>query len=161
MTGTTRRQLLLTGVSMATVSIAGCLAGSSDSEEKAAFSGATVHRDPACGCCEVHTEYLESANADINVVEHSTDELSNIKDRYNIPEKYQSCHTTELDNGYVIEGHVPVKVINSAIEQELSARVVALPGMPSGSPGMPGSKNEEWVFYAIDDNGESEVFMRK
>lgn len=160
MNGVTRRQLLLTGGSTVAISLSGCLAGSTDAGENAAFSGATVHLGPACGCCKVHAEYLKDTSADVDVVEHSAQELSNFKEESGVPSGFQSCHTTELDGGLVIEGHVPVEVMNAAVEQGLSADAVALPGMPSGSPGMPGSKDEEWVFYAIED-GESEVFMEK
>ena len=160
MNGVTRRQFLLTGSSTVAVSLSGCLAGTRDASKNAAFGGATVHLGPACGCCKVHAEYLKDTSADVNVVEHSAQELSKFKRDSGVPSGFQSCNTTELDGGLVIEGHVPVEVINAAIEQELSADAVALPGMPSGSPGMPGSKDEVWVFYAIED-GESEVFLEK
>ena len=157
----TRRQLILSGGPLFVVSMSGCLSGSPTSKEEAAFNEATVHLDPSCGCCKVHADYLSGANANVQIIEHSTDELSKIKEGYAISKEYQSCHTTVLDEGLVVEGHVPIEVINSALEQELSGRVIALPGMPSGSPGMPGSKDEEWVFYTINDRGESAVFMRK
>lgn len=157
----TRRRFALTSLGALGVSFAGCLSTSPDPEEDASFTGATVHLSPNCECCEIHSEYLAGTDADVEVVEHSAKELSSIKSDHGIPQEYRSCHTTELDSGHVAEGHVPVDVINSVVEESPSGIVVALPGMPSGSPGMPGSKDGEWVFYAIDEEGETEVFTRK
>lgn len=157
---TTRRTVLVVGGSALGVSFAGCLNSSVDSTEAARFRAATVYLDPGCACCGDHADYLDSANAEIEIVERSTDELSDLKDAISIPPEYRSCHTTKLDSGYIIEGHVPVGVINELVNRSPPVKVVTLPGMPSGSPGMPGSKNDEWVFYAIDDTGEIEEFWR-
>lgn len=158
---TTRRAVLSTGGSVLSVSIAGCLDGSAEPHEEARFSAATTYLDPDCDCCGLHADYLSSANADVTVVERSSDELAAMKAELDIPPDLRSCHTTELDSGYVIEGHVPVAVINEVVETEPEAEVVGLPGMPSGSPGMPGSKDEEWVFYAIDGDGDVGEFARR
>ncbi len=37
---------------------------------------------------------------------------------------------------------------------------IAMPGMPAGSPGMPGSKYGDFVIYAVDHDGSYEEFMR-
>ena len=157
----TRRAVLAAGGSVLGVSIAGCLDGSAEADEGAQFAAATTYLDPDCGCCDLHADYLESADADVEVVELSSDNLAAMKAELGIPSDLQSCHTTELSEGYAIEGHVPVDVINEVVEREPSAVVVGLPGMPSGSPGMPGSKDEEWAFYAIDEDGAVEEFTRR
>lgn len=158
---TRRRTLLLAGTSAVGVSLAGCLGGSAEPEERAVFGAATAYLDPDCGCCLLHAEYLEEANADVEVVERESEDLEAMKAEYDIPPGYRSCHTTELESGYVIEGHVPVGVINEVERREPDVEVVGLPGMPSGSPGMPGSKDEEWVFYTVDEDGEIGEFTRK
>lgn len=142
-------------------SVAGCLDGSAEADDTARFAAATVSLDPDCGCCELHAEYLESADAEVDVVERSPDELDARRDDLGIPPELRSCHTFELAEGYVIEGHVPVDVINEVVETEPALEVVGLPGMPSGSPGMPGSKDGEWVFYSIDEDGSVDEFTRK
>lgn len=161
MTTITRRRLLLAGIGSLGVSTAGCLGRSGSSEETPRFDTATVHLDPSCGCCKIHANYLREAGVDVETIEHPDDDLSAVKNGYNIPPEYRSCHTTELADGSVIEGHVPISVMNDVVDRDQSISVVSLPGMPSGSPGMPGSKDDEWVFYAIDDDGESEVFTRQ
>jgi hypothetical protein len=45
------------------------------------------------------------------------------------------CHTATVD-GYVIEGHVPVREVRRLLEERPSAIGLAVPGMPMGSPGM-------------------------
>lgn len=157
----TRRAVLATGASVFAASIAGCLDGSAETDTDAAFDAATVHFDPACGCCGEHADYLASAAVDVTRNEVSEETLDALRNELQIPDDLRSCHTTELESGYYIEGHVPVEVINEVVETEPPARVVSLPGMPSGSPGMPGSKDEEWVFYSIDEDGTVNEFKRK
>ena len=157
----TRRMFLAAGASVLGVSIAGCLDGSAEADEDASFDTATVHFDPACGCCGEHVDYLTSAGVDVERNEVSNETLDELRDDLQIPDDLRSCHTTELDSGYYIEGHVPVEVINEVVETQPAVEVVTLPGMPSGSPGMPGSKDDEWVFYSVDEDGSVDEFIRK
>lgn len=157
----TKREFLTAGASVLSVSLAGCLGSVSSPDETAQFSTAISHLSSSCDCCTHHAEYLKQADADVEIVEHDQDNLIEMKTEYGIPSEYMSCHTTELESGYVIEGHVPVEVINEVVEREPDVGVVGLPGMPSGSPGMPGSKDEEWVFYAIDEDGNISEFTRR
>lgn len=161
MTGTTRRTLLYSSASMIAVAVAGCVSTSPESQTAALFETATVHLDPDCGCCELHGNYLEDAGVEVERITHTSEELSALKAEYGIPPEYRSCHTTLIPSGHVIEGHVPVGIMNDVFESEPAASVISLPDMPSGSPGMPGSKDEEWVFYALDEDGESEVYAKK
>ena len=80
-----------------------------------------------------------------------------IKEKYNIPIEMQSCHTTILDK-YFIEGHVPIEAINKLLKEKPDIDGIALPGMPIGTPGMPGKKEEPYIIYQLVD-GESSVFM--
>ena len=161
MSPNTRRAFLATGASVLGVSIAGCLDGSAEADADASFDTVTVHFDPACGCCGEHADYLASAGVDVKRNEVSNETLDKLRNDLQIPDNLRSCHTTELDSEYYIEGHVPVEVINEVVETGPVVQIVSLPGMPSGSPGMPGSKNEEWVFYSIDEDGAIDEFTRK
>lgn len=161
MSGIQRRQFLAAGTSVVGIAMAGCLDGSAEASEAAQFDSATVYLEPNCSCCGVHSDYLESADADITIQERSNDALSTLKTELGIPSDLWSCHTTEIDAGYFIEGHVPVEIINEVLEREPDVTTIALPGMPSGSPGMPGSKDDEWVFYGISANGDVSEFTRK
>ena len=51
----------------------------------------------------------------------------------------QSCHTTIMGK-YFIEGHVPLQAVNKLLKEQPDIDGIALPGMPIGTPGMPGEK---------------------
>ena len=69
----------------------------------------------------------------------------------------QSCHTTIIDK-YFVEGHVPLEAINKLLKERPDIDGLALPGMPIGTPGMPGDKEEPYVIYQLVD-GNFSVFM--
>ena len=77
-----------------------------------------------------------------------TDNFEDVKRDLNIPEELWSCHTTVV-SGYYVEGHVPVEVIRKLLREQPEIDGIALPGMPQGSPGMSGTKDEPWVIYSI------------
>ena len=63
--------------------------------------------------------------------------LQEIKDMYNIDQKYRSCHTAVSSDGFVFEGHIPSKFITQFLsEDHPNAIGLSVPGMPLGSPGM-------------------------
>ncbi len=77
-----------------------------------------------------------------------------------VPESLQSCHTAIVD-GYIIEGHVPVKEINRLLAERPTGVVgLAVPGMPIGSPGMEveGQPAQPYDVIAFDKDGNTEVF---
>ena len=156
-----RRSFLTATVAVGSVALAGCLATSTGPSESAAFATAVTYYDPNCGCCAEHAAYLETADTDVERVREDADTLTERKEALGIPPEYRSCHTTIVEDEYVIEGHVPVSIINEVVDRQPDADVIALPGMPSGSPGMPGSKDGEWVFYAISEDGDVDEFTRK
>jgi hypothetical protein len=71
----------------------------------------------------------------------------------------QSCHTA-IVNGYVIEGHVPVDAIDRLLAEQPDIAGLAVPGMPTGSPGMEvaGAAPEPFDVFAFDASGNAEVF---
>jgi hypothetical protein len=83
--------------------------------------------------------------------------LHTVKKKYNIPLEMQSCHTSILGK-YFIEGHVPLEAINKLLKEQPDIDGIALPGMPIGTPGMPGEKEEPFIIYQLVD-GKSSVFM--
>jgi len=59
-----------------------------------------------------------------------------LKRRLGVPDDLASCHTAEVE-GFVIEGHVPLREIVRLIEERpADVRGLAVAGMPAGSPGM-------------------------
>jgi hypothetical protein len=115
----------------------------------------TVYSSPTCGCCHEYEKYLEENGFEVEPIR--TEEMSEMKDELNIPEEMRSCHTAKVGE-YFIEGHVPVEAIWKLLEEQPPISGIALPGMPSGSPGMGGDKEEPFTIYAIVD-GEAEEFL--
>lgn len=96
---------------------------------------AHLYRSATCECCKGHAAYL--ADAGVEVVDHVVDDINEVKDSLGVPVDMRSCHTTVI-GGYAVEGHVPADAIRSLIADGSPIDGIALPGMPAGSPGMPG-----------------------
>lgn len=116
----------------------------------------TVYSSPTCGCCEQYERYLEANGIKVKSVK--TEHLADVKDSLGIPPDLRSCHTATV-NGYFVEGHVPLEAIWRLLEERPGIDGIALPGMPSGSPGMGGAKAEPFIIYSIVD-GKVDEFMR-
>lgn len=69
-----------------------------------------------------------------------------------------SCHTA-LINDYFVEGHVPIEAIDKLLTEKPKIKGIALPGMPSGSPGMSGFKLEKWKIYSLDNGNRVGLFI--
>jgi len=107
---------------------------------------AMLYRDPDCGCCGGHALYLRQHGYDVTVV--PTSDIASIKRKLGVPENLASCHTTVIGQ-YVVEDHVPVSAIERLLTQRPQIRGISLPGMPTGSPGMPGPKEGIFTIYAF------------
>ena len=114
-----------------------------------------VFKTPSCGCCYGYVLFLEKEK--FNVKQTDMRSLHSIKQKYNIPLEMQSCHTTIIGK-YFIEGHVPLEAINKLLKEQPDIDGIALPGMPIGTPGMPGKKEEPFVVYQLID-GKFSIFM--
>ena len=114
-----------------------------------------VFKTPSCGCCYGYVLFLEKEQFEVEQTDMRS--LQTIKKKHNIPLEMQSCHTTILGK-YFIEGHVPIEAINKLLKEQPNIDGIALPGMPIGTPGMPGEKEEPYVIYQLID-GKSSVFM--
>jgi hypothetical protein len=111
-----------------------------------------VTKDPNCGCCTGWVEHLRSADFAVEVID--TAELNRVKRRLKIPADLSACHTAEV-SGYVIEGHVPAPAIRRLLSERPRAIGLAVPGMPTGSPGMevPGSPPEDYDVILFGPQG--------
>ncbi len=114
-----------------------------------------VFKTPSCGCCYGYVLFLEKEKFKVKQTDMRS--LHTIKQKYNIPVEMQSCHTTIMGK-YFIEGHVPLEAVNKLLKEQPDIDGIALPGMPIGTPGMPGDKDEPYVIYQLKD-GKSSVFM--
>ena len=89
---------------------------------------------------------------------YAEDVSSMLTKEYQIPRNMESCHTAVIE-GYFVEGHVPVEVIIKLLEEKPDIDGISLPGMPPGSPGMPGQQTEAFKIYALSDGTTSEFMI--
>jgi hypothetical protein len=110
---------------------------------------ATIYKDPQCGCCGGHADHLR-ANG-FEVTEIPSKDLMKIKREHGVPGQLAACHTAVI-GGYVVEGHVPSHIIRRLLDEKPKIKGISLPGMPMGTPGMPGPKTEPFVYYELGTN---------
>ena len=58
----------------------------------------------------------------------------------------------------MVSGHVPVTAIRKLLKERPAIAGITLPGMPLGSPGMGGAKQEPFKIYEIG-NAAPKVFV--
>lgn len=122
----------------------------------AAASGVEVFRDPSCGCCGAWAEHMRKSGYAVTVTD--TAEIEAAKRRLGVPEALWSCHTAVI-GAYVLEGHVPAHAVARLLAQKPAIRGLAVPGMPSGSPGMEGPL-ERYDVVAFNASRQHYVFGR-
>ncbi|PJE60022.1 MAG: hypothetical protein COU85_00500, partial [Candidatus Portnoybacteria bacterium CG10_big_fil_rev_8_21_14_0_10_44_7] len=110
----------------------------------------TIIKSPDCGCCVSYSAYLRERGF-ATKTENRTD-MDAVKTEYQIPQKMQSCHTA-LWGDYFVEGHVPLEAVEKLLAEKPAIDGIALPEMPSGSPGMPGEPEPEFEIYALTGGG--------
>jgi hypothetical protein len=111
---------------------------------------AVLYKNPQCGCCENYASYLRDNGFDVEV--KPTNDLAQISSDAGVPADLEGCHTMFVE-GYVVDGHVPVKVINKLLAERPAIAGITLPGMPAGSPGMGGTKANPFTIYAVTKDG--------
>jgi len=110
----------------------------------------TLYKNPQCGCCENYAAYLRENGFTVDV--KPTNDLAEISREAGVPEELEGCHTAFID-GYVVDGHVPVGMIQKLLSERPAIAGITLPGMPLGSPGMNGSKAEPFTIFAVTKDG--------
>ncbi|MDQ6885985.1 MAG: DUF411 domain-containing protein [Gemmatimonadota bacterium] len=112
----------------------------------------TVYKDPACRCCDGWVIHLRAAGFQPTVRDDR--DMSSVKRRLGVPVAVQSCHTAILDE-YLIEGHVPASDMRRLLRDRPAVRGLAVPGMPSGSPGMESSPPVSYAVISFQANGRT------
>ena len=107
---------------------------------------ATLYKNPQCGCCEAYADYMRENGFTVTV--KPTHDLALIKREHGVPKNFEGCHTMLID-GYVVEGHVPVKTLTRLLTERPDIKGISLPGMPMGSPGMSGNKAAPFTIYEL------------
>jgi len=127
------RNLFLTA-GLAGLSLPTIAAAVSASPLAAATPQVTIYRDTGCGCCEGWAGAVKAAGYNVQVKE--LEHTARLR-RFSIPPEFAGCHTAVVGR-YLIEGHVPLEAVAQLLRERPRIRGIALPGMPSGTPGMPG-----------------------
>ena len=113
-----------------------------------------VHRDANCGCCKKWMEHLEATG--FTVVDHVETNMSAVKQDLGVAPRLSSCHTAMI-NGKFVEGHVPAEQIVALIKRD-DLIGIAVPGMPTGSPGMEvGGKQDAYQVIGLSKTGINQV----
>ena len=106
----------------------------------------TLYKNPQCGCCEGYADYLRDNGFKVKAI--STNDLTVMGQKYGISDDMQPCHIS-LIGGYVVGGHIPIEVVNRLLSEKPQITGISLPGMPEGTPGMPGNKPGPLEIYEI------------
>ncbi|HET6798790.1 MAG TPA: DUF411 domain-containing protein [Gemmatimonadales bacterium] len=119
----------------------------------------TVYKSKSCGCCANWVDYLRNAGFEPTV--HDEEDMDAVKDSLGVPEHLRSCHTAVIDR-YLVEGHVPAPDIRRLISTKSQLQGLAVPGMPSGTPGMApaGAPLAGFEVVGFTRQGTSSVFAR-
>ena len=117
----------------------------------------TVFKNPTCGCCGKWIEHLKSNGFVVKVQE--VNDTSPYERQYHVPRGMASCHTAVV-NGYTIEGHVPAADIKRLLNERPKAVGLAVPGMPTGSPGMEAAHSDAYSVFVFDESGQTSVYVR-
>lgn len=148
-----KRAFILVGV-LAVVAFVGFRAG-----DWSAASGAPIkvvmYQNPACGCCGEWAKHMEREGFEVEI--QKTAELNRIKEREGITAETAACHTAIVD-GYVVEGHVPVRDVKRLLLERPDVLGITVPGMPAGSPGMEGPRSDSFDVLTFDKDGKTAVY---
>ena len=117
-----------------------------------------VFKSPSCGCCNDWIAHVEQKGFLVES-SHPTS-LAALKIELGIQLRYQSCHTTVAENGFVFEGHIPIKLVTQFLNNPPDEAIgLAVPGMPVGSPGMEvGDKFMPYQVLLLKHDGSHEIY---
>src|SRR5215469_12242964 len=118
----------------------------------AAETPVILYKNPQCDCCEGYADYLRKNGFVVHT--QDSNNLATISRNAGIPEELEGCHISMVE-GYVVAGHVPIAALRKLLAERPPIKAITLPGMPMGSPGMGGTKQEPFVVYAIARDGSS------
>ena len=120
------------------------------------------YRSESCSCCKKWVNHLRDNG--LEVVDNIVENISEIKQQYNVPNNLRSCHSAKIGN-YTIEGHVPIESINKLFKEKPSISGIAVPGMPHGSPGMETHSHDShshnykpYKVFSFSNNGSPKIF---
>ena len=132
-------------------------AACSDYGKPAELESITVYKSPTCGCCTKWVSHLRDNGFVVETIDRK--DINAVKPENGIPRTLASCHTAIID-GYVIEGHVPAVDIKRLLKERPDVAGLTVPGMPMGSPGMEGPRQDRYDVMTFTRSGDTTVFSR-
>jgi hypothetical protein len=115
-----------------------------------------VFKNRNCGCCGAWLRHLRAAGFAVKVTDVDSNAVE--RKRLGMPERYGGCHTATVE-GYVLEGHVPAAEVKRLLASGVKAIGLAVPGMPTGSPGMEaGARRDPYEVMLVDASGTGSVY---
>jgi hypothetical protein len=113
-----------------------------------------------CGCCLAWVKHLEADGYEATLTNLPMADLVQKKIAAGLKPELYSCHTATIE-GYIIEGHVPSIDIGHLLLDRPDAIGLAVPGMPTGSPGMgEPDPSQPYDVLLVSRDGTTEVFSR-
>lgn len=116
-----------------------------------------VYKSRTCECCAKWVEHIRTNGFTPTV--HDEEDMDAIKDQMGVPRAVRSCHTA-LVGKYLIEGHVPATDIKRLLAEQPKIAGLAVPGMPSTTPGMaaPGAPEGPYDVVTFTTTGSTSLF---
>jgi hypothetical protein len=159
--------LLIGALFAATLLGAGCTSGNAESSNAASSAASgelpnvIVYKSASCNCCARWADHMKEAGFPVEA--KNVANLAAKKNELGVPQKLRSCHTATV-GGEVVEGHVPARVVKGYLRGEEKARAqgLAVPGMPTGSPGMEmrGRPAQPYRVLAFKKDGRAGTYSR-
>jgi len=135
---------------------------SSATQESIDIPKVVSYRSASCGCCKKWINHLRDNG--LEVVDNIVEDVSVIKNQYQIPNNLRSCHSAQIAN-YTIEGHVPIKSINKLFREKPNINGIAVASVPLGSPGLEmnthdshSHKYENYKVVSFSKTGKTKIF---
>lgn len=116
-----------------------------------------VYKTSTCGCCGKWVEHARANGFAVTV--ENVPSTAEYRKKHGVPDRLQSCHTAVV-GGYTIEGHVPPAEIQRLLKERPKGKGLAVPGMPMGSPGMEGSRQDPYTVLLFDTAGGVSAFAK-
>ena len=134
------------------------LSGTLNSESYSTHStpNIIVYKGATCSCCDDWIDHLEDHDFIVDTQNKDNMNLAKLQ-LGGVPRNLQSCHTAKI-GGYIVEGHVHADQIAKMLKEKPSIKGLTVPGMPIGSPGMEGSRNEAYDVLAFNEDGSFTVY---
>ena len=153
-----QKNLLLIMSSLLTVYILLSLSGAFNSGSYSTQSNPDiiVYKSATCSCCDDWIDHLEDNNFIVDTYNKDNMNLAKLQ-LGGVPRNLQSCHTAKVGD-YLVEGHVHAELITKILEEKPSIKGLAVPGMPMGSPGMKGPRNDPYDVLAFNEDGSFTIY---